>query len=176
MRLLRPGADRPAGASSLATESILPTSFRPTTCPSSLKTPPRLQTSAPEQPDMSCCPRSPGGSTLRLRFGGWLLLASFLRAGLVSVWGRIEAWSQLLHGELNASEHEQLNAVNRFFNQQLSFQHSDSKKRSRWQDVLKKMQFEGLVVGEGEPLLQGAFYVTAQTVVSRHLPVLAGGL
>jgi predicted transglutaminase-like cysteine proteinase len=36
--------------------------------------------------------------------------------------GRIEAWSQMLQGERNAPEREQLNAVNRFFNQQLSFQ------------------------------------------------------
>jgi predicted transglutaminase-like cysteine proteinase len=36
--------------------------------------------------------------------------------------GRIEAWSQLLQSELNQPEREQLNAVNRFFNQQLNFQ------------------------------------------------------
>jgi predicted transglutaminase-like cysteine proteinase len=36
--------------------------------------------------------------------------------------GRIEAWSQMLQGEVNAPEREQLNAVNHFFNQQLSFQ------------------------------------------------------
>jgi len=94
---------------------------------------------------MSRSPRSPGWSTLRLRFGGWLLLASFLLAGLGSVWadrdfaqilqtaekrygplgparGRIEAWSQLLQSELNQPEREQLNVVNRFFNQQLNFQ------------------------------------------------------
>lgn len=94
---------------------------------------------------MSRSPRSPRRSTLRLRFGGWLLLTSFLLAGLGSVWanwdfaqilqtaekryaplglgrGRIEAWSQMLQGELNAPEREQLNTVNRFFNQQLSFQ------------------------------------------------------
>ncbi|WLG46465.1 cysteine protease LapG [Pseudomonas sp. FP1740] len=90
-------------------------------------------------------PRSPGWSTLRLRFGGWLLLASFLLAGLGSVWadwdfaqvlqtaekrygplgearGQIEAWSQMLQSERNQPEREQLNAVNHFFNQQLSFQ------------------------------------------------------
>jgi predicted transglutaminase-like cysteine proteinase len=90
-------------------------------------------------------PRSPGWSTLRLRFGGWLLLASFLLAGLGSAWadwdfaqilqtaekrygplgeaqGRIEAWSQMLQSERNQPEREQLNAVNHFFNQQLSFQ------------------------------------------------------
>ncbi|WLI11161.1 MULTISPECIES: cysteine protease LapG [Pseudomonas] len=94
---------------------------------------------------MSRSPRSPGWSTLRLRFGGWLLLTNFLLAGLGSVWadwdfaqilqtaekrygplgparGRIEAWSQMLQSELNQPEREQLNAVNRFFNQQLSFQ------------------------------------------------------
>ncbi|MEK1838159.1 cysteine protease LapG [Pseudomonas sp. NPDC089918] len=94
---------------------------------------------------MSRSPRSPGWSTLQLRFGGWLLLASFLLAGLGSVWadrdfaqilqtaekrygplgparGRIEAWSQLLQSELNQPEREQLNVVNRFFNQQLNFQ------------------------------------------------------
>jgi predicted transglutaminase-like cysteine proteinase len=72
-------------------------------------------------------------------------LASFLLTGLNSVWagwdftqilqiaekrygplgpaqGRIEAWSQMLKSELNQSEREQLNAVNRFFNQQLNFQ------------------------------------------------------
>jgi predicted transglutaminase-like cysteine proteinase len=36
--------------------------------------------------------------------------------------GRIEAWQQMLQGERGAPEREQLNAVNRFFNQQLSFQ------------------------------------------------------
>lgn len=89
--------------------------------------------------------RSPGRSTLRLRLGGWLLLASFLLTGLSSVWanwnftqilqiaekrygplgpaqGRIEAWSQMLKSELNQPEREQLDAVNRFFNQQLNFQ------------------------------------------------------
>lgn len=94
---------------------------------------------------MSRSPRSPGWSTLRLRFGGWLLLTNFLLAGLGSVWadwdfaqilqsaekrygplglarGRIEAWSQMLQSKRNRPEREQLNAVNRFFNQQLSFQ------------------------------------------------------
>ncbi|MHC8370950.1 cysteine protease LapG [Pseudomonas sp. MDT1-85] len=94
---------------------------------------------------MSRSPRSPGRSTLRLRFGGWLLLTSFLLAGSGSISadhdfaqtlqtvqkrygplglarGRIEAWTQMLQSELNAPEREQLNAVNRFFNQQLSFQ------------------------------------------------------
>lgn len=94
---------------------------------------------------MSRSPRSPRWSTLRLRFGGWLLLAGFLLAGVSSVrahWdfaqmlqtaeqrygplgpgrGRIEAWSQMLQSELKQPEREQLNAVNRFFNQQLSFQ------------------------------------------------------
>ncbi|WP_223519508.1 cysteine protease LapG [Pseudomonas sp. GL-B-19] len=94
---------------------------------------------------MSRRPRSPGWSTLRLRLGGWLLLAGFLLTGLGSVladWdfaqilqtaekrygpldpaqGRIEAWSQMLKSELKQPEREQLNAVNRFFNQQLSFQ------------------------------------------------------
>ncbi|MBV7492711.1 transglutaminase-like cysteine peptidase [Pseudomonas sp. PDM24] len=94
---------------------------------------------------MSRSPRSPGWSTLRLRFGGWLLLMSFLLVGLGSIRadrdfaqilqtaekrygplgparGRIEAWSQLLQSELNQPEREQLNAVNRFFNQQLNFQ------------------------------------------------------
>lgn len=89
--------------------------------------------------------RSPGRSTLRLRLGRWLLLASFLLTGLGSVWanwnftqilqiaekrygplgpaqGRIEAWSQMLKSELNQPEREQLDAVNRFFNQQLNFQ------------------------------------------------------
>lgn len=90
-------------------------------------------------------PRSPGWSALRLRIGGWLLLSGFLLAGLSSVWadwdfsqilqtaekrygnlgparGRIEAWGQLLQRERNAPEREQLNTVNGFFNQQLSFQ------------------------------------------------------
>ncbi|MFJ7282284.1 cysteine protease LapG [Pseudomonas sp. NPDC099000] len=89
--------------------------------------------------------RSPGWPTLRFRLGGWLLLASFLLTGLGSVWadwnftqilqiaekrygplgpaqGRIEAWSQMLKSELNQPEREQLDAVNRFFNQQLNFQ------------------------------------------------------
>jgi predicted transglutaminase-like cysteine proteinase len=94
---------------------------------------------------MSRSPRSPGWSTLRLRFGGWLLLTSFLLVGLDSVRadrdfaqilqtaetrygplgparGRIEAWSQMLQSELDQPEREQLNTVNRFFNQQLNFQ------------------------------------------------------
>ncbi|MDR8366147.1 cysteine protease LapG [Pseudomonas sp. JL3] len=94
---------------------------------------------------MSRSLRSPGRSTLRLRFGGWLLLTSFLLAGPGSLSadhdfaqilqtvqkrygplglarGRIEAWTQMLQSELNSLEHEQLNAVNSFFNQQLSFQ------------------------------------------------------
>lgn len=73
------------------------------------------------------------------------MLASFLLTGLGSVWanwnftqilqiaekrygplgpaqGRIEAWSQMLKSELNQPEREQLDAVNRFFNQQLNFQ------------------------------------------------------
>jgi predicted transglutaminase-like cysteine proteinase len=89
--------------------------------------------------------RSPGWPALRLRLGGWLLLASFLLAGLGSAWadwdfaqvlqtaekrygplgeaqGRIEAWSQMLQSERNQPEREQLNAVNHFFNRQLSFQ------------------------------------------------------
>nr|WP_314531646.1 transglutaminase-like cysteine peptidase [uncultured Pseudomonas sp.] len=89
--------------------------------------------------------RSPGWSTLRLRFGGWVLLASLLVPGLGSVFAnwdyaqilqnaqarygalgpaqrRIEAWSQLLQGQQDQPEREQLNAVNRFFNQQLTFQ------------------------------------------------------
>jgi predicted transglutaminase-like cysteine proteinase len=36
--------------------------------------------------------------------------------------GRIVAWSQMLQSEINAPAPEQLNAVNHFFNQQLSFQ------------------------------------------------------
>mgnify|MGYP003547120425 FL=1 len=89
--------------------------------------------------------RSPGWSRFRLRLGGWLLLGSFLLAGPGSIradrdfalilqtaekrygplgpaQGRIEAWSQMLHGERDAPVREQLNAVNHFFNQQLSFQ------------------------------------------------------
>jgi predicted transglutaminase-like cysteine proteinase len=89
--------------------------------------------------------RSPGWSTLRLRFGGWLLLTGLLLAGLGNVFAdwnftrilqtaetrygplgpaqkRIEAWGQLLQSERNQSEREQLTAVNRFFNQQLTFQ------------------------------------------------------
>ncbi|NUU35748.1 cysteine protease LapG [Pseudomonas sp. C2B4] len=89
-------------------------------------------------------PRSPGWPTPRLRFGGWLL-SGFLLAGLCSAWadwnftqilqtaekrygplgparGRIEAWNQMLQGERDAPERDQLNAVNRFFNQQLNFQ------------------------------------------------------
>ncbi|RKS23899.1 putative transglutaminase-like cysteine proteinase [Pseudomonas sp. WPR_5_2] len=90
-------------------------------------------------------PRSPGWPTPRLRFGGWLLLSGFLLSMLGSAWadwdfaqillaaehhygtldparGRIEAWGRMLHDERNAPEREQLDAVNRFFNQQLSFQ------------------------------------------------------
>lgn len=87
--------------------------------------------------------RRPPWPARRHRFGGWLL-ASFLLAGLSSVWanwnfapilqtaekrygslgparGRIEDWSQMLEGERSAPERDQLNEVNRFFNQQLSF-------------------------------------------------------
>ncbi|SDO32338.1 Predicted transglutaminase-like cysteine proteinase [Pseudomonas arsenicoxydans] len=94
---------------------------------------------------MSSRRRSPGWPALRFRLGGWLLLAGFLLTGLGSVWanweisqilqtaekrygplgaaqGRIEAWSQMLKSEANQPEREQLDAVNRFFNQQLSFQ------------------------------------------------------
>ncbi|MBK5355301.1 transglutaminase-like cysteine peptidase [Pseudomonas sp. TH41] len=89
--------------------------------------------------------RSPGWSKPRLRLGGWLLLTGLLLAGLSNVWanwvftqilqtaeqrygslgpgqGRIEAWGQMLQDEVNAPEREQLNAVNHFFNQQLSFE------------------------------------------------------
>jgi predicted transglutaminase-like cysteine proteinase len=94
---------------------------------------------------MSRSLRSPGWSTLRLRLGGWLLLSSLLLTGLGSVWAdwdfaqivqtaetrygplgpaqrRIVAWSQMLQSEINAPAAEQLNAVNHFFNQQLSFE------------------------------------------------------
>ena len=94
---------------------------------------------------MSRSLRSPGWSTLRLRLGGWLLLSVLLLTGLGSVWadwnfaqimqtaenrygplgpaqGRIMAWSQMLQSEINAPAPEQLNAVNLFFNQQLTFQ------------------------------------------------------
>ena len=94
---------------------------------------------------MSRSLRSPGWSTLRLRLGGWLLLSVLLLTGLGSVWadwnfaqimqtaenrygplgpaqGRIVAWSQMLQSEINAPAPEQLNAVNHFFNQQLTFQ------------------------------------------------------
>ena len=125
---------------------------------------------------------------------GWLLLAGFLLTGMgcaLADWdfaqilqnaekrygplgpakGRISARSQMLKSELKQPEREQLNAVNRFFNQQLDFQDDtriwrqtdywatpekslikgagDSKKLSRWQDVLKKMQAERFFVGEG---------------------------
>lgn len=94
---------------------------------------------------MSRSPRSPGWSTLRLRLGGWFLLSSLLLTALGNVWadwdfahilqtaenrygplgpaqGRIMAWSQMLQSEINAPAPEQLNAVNHFFNQQLTFQ------------------------------------------------------
>jgi predicted transglutaminase-like cysteine proteinase len=89
--------------------------------------------------------RSPGWSSSRLRLGGWLLLTNLLLSGVSSAWaswsftqilqtaeqrygslgpgrGRIEAWNQMLQGEVNAPEREQLIAVNRFFNQQLRFE------------------------------------------------------
>ncbi|MGE8068476.1 cysteine protease LapG [Pseudomonas sp. NPDC089569] len=94
---------------------------------------------------MACNPRRPEWPTPRLRLGTWLLLTGLLLTGLSSgrvdwdfarilqnaeqshgtlgpAQGRIEAWSQMLQGERNAPEREQLNTVNRFFNQQLSFQ------------------------------------------------------
>jgi predicted transglutaminase-like cysteine proteinase len=94
---------------------------------------------------MSVSPRSPGWSTLRLRLGGWLLVSAVLLVGLDNVrasWnfalilqsaeqrygtlgparGRIEAWNQMLQRQAQQPEREQLDAVNRFFNQQLSFQ------------------------------------------------------
>ncbi|CAI8861347.1 cysteine protease LapG [Pseudomonas sp. IT-P176] len=93
---------------------------------------------------MSRSRRRPGWSTLRLWLGGWLLLSVFWLTGLGNVranWnfaqilqtaeqrygplgsaqGRIEAWNQMLQGETRQPEREQLTAVNRFFNQQLSF-------------------------------------------------------
>ena len=99
-------------------------------------------------------PRSPGWSTLRLRLGGWLLLGVFLLSGLGAVranWnfadilataeqrygplgsaqGRIEAWNQMLQSQARQTEREQLTAVNRFFNQQLSFR-DDSRV---WQQI-----------------------------------------
>ncbi|MGF6125739.1 putative transglutaminase-like cysteine proteinase [Pseudomonas frederiksbergensis] len=118
---------------------------------------------------MSCSRRSPGWPALRLRFGGWLL-AAFLLAGLGSVgadWdfgqilqtaekrygplgpakGRIEAWNQMLQGERNQPEREQLNAVNRFFNQQLSFQ-DDSR---IWQQIdYWATPEESLIKGAGD--------------------------
>ena len=93
---------------------------------------------------MSRSRRRPGWSTLRLWLGGWLLLSVFWLTGPGNVranWnfaqilqtaeqrygplggaqGRIEAWNQMLQGETRQPEREQLTAVNRFFNQQLSF-------------------------------------------------------
>ena len=93
---------------------------------------------------MSRSRRRPGWSTLRLWLGGWLLLSVFWLTGpgnLRASWnfaqilqtaeqrygplgnaqGRIEAWNQMLRGETRQPEREQLTAVNRFFNQQLSF-------------------------------------------------------
>lgn len=93
---------------------------------------------------MSCSRRRPEWSTLRLWLGGWLLLSVFWLVGpgnvranwnfaqilqtaeqrygpLGSAQGRIEAWNQMLQGETRQPEREQLTAVNRFFNQQLSF-------------------------------------------------------
>lgn len=93
---------------------------------------------------MSCSRRRPGWSTLRLWLGGWLLLSVFWLVGpgnvranwnfaqilqtaeqrygpLGSAQGRIEAWNRMLQGETRQPEREQLTAVNRFFNQQLSF-------------------------------------------------------
>ncbi|MFJ2449418.1 hypothetical protein PspS04_07185 [Pseudomonas sp. S04] len=93
---------------------------------------------------MSRSRRRPGWSTLRLWLGGWLLLSVFWLTGpgnvranwnfaqilqtaeqrygpLGSAQGRIEAWNQMLQGETRQPEREQLTAVNRFFNQQLSF-------------------------------------------------------
>lgn len=93
-------------------------------------------------------PRSPGSpewSTFRLRFGAWLLLVSFPLVVPGSAWprwdfaqiaqtaekryarlgptqGRIQSWSEMLQGERNLPEQEQLKAVNRYFNQQLDFQ------------------------------------------------------
>ena len=89
--------------------------------------------------------RRPGWPTLRLRIGGWLLLAGLLLSvfnGVRADWdfalilqtvenrygplglarGRLEAWSQMLQSTRGVPEREQLNAVNRFFNQQLNFQ------------------------------------------------------
>lgn len=89
--------------------------------------------------------RSPGWPALRLRLGGWMLLAGLLLTafnGVRADWdfsqilqtveqrygppgparGRIEAWSQMLQSARGVPEPEQLNAVNRFFNQQLNFQ------------------------------------------------------
>ena len=54
-------------------------------------------------------------------FGHITKLAEKRYGPLGSAQGRIEAWNQMLQGETRQPEREQLTAVNRFFNQQLSF-------------------------------------------------------
>lgn len=88
--------------------------------------------------------RSPGWSAPRLGLGAWLWVVIWLlaSASVAATWdfsriletaqqrygslgtgkARIEAWSRLLQGEAGQAEREQLNAVNRFFNRQLTFQ------------------------------------------------------
>ncbi|WP_339547300.1 cysteine protease LapG [Pseudomonas sp. RA_35y_Pfl2_P32] len=119
---------------------------------------------------MSRSRRRPGWSTLRLWLGGWLLLSVFWLTGpgnvranwnfaqilqtaeqrygpLGSAQGRIEAWNQMLQGETRQPEREQLTAVNRFFNQQLSFR--DDSRIWRQTDYWAT-PIESLVKGAGD--------------------------
>lgn len=138
---------------------------------------------------MSGSPRSPGWSTLRLRLGGWLLVSGFLLVGLDNVranWnfslilqtaeqrygalgpgkGRVEAWNQMLQSEAEQSEHEQLGAVNRFFNQQLSFQDDPFV----WHQIdYWATPVESLIKGAGDC----EDYALAKYFSLRHLGVLS---
>ena len=136
---------------------------------------------------MSRSRRRPGWSTLRLWLGGWLLLSVFWLTGPGNVranWnfaqilqtaeqrygplggaqGRIEAWNQMLQGETRQPEREQLTAVNRFFNQQLSFR--DDTRIWRQTDYWAT-PIESLVKGAGDC----EDYALAKYFSLRHLGV-----
>lgn len=141
---------------------------------------------------MSGSPRSPGWSTLRLRLGGWLLVSGFLLVGLDNVranWnfslilqtaeqrygalgpakGRVEAWNQMLQSEAEQPELEQLGAVNRFFNQQLSFQDDPLV----WHQIdYWATPVESLIKGAGDC----EDYALAKYFSLRHLGVLSDKL
>lgn len=119
---------------------------------------------------MSASLHRPDWTLLRLRLAGWSLLLVCLwtdpgnvRANweFVSVLStfehrhqvlgpareRLEAWNQLLQDVTGQPEDEQLNAINRFFNQQLSFKEDQ---RTWQQSDYWATPIEALVKGAGD--------------------------